>query len=146
VFITVLSISKLLAWGGGGSKGHWHVLRETRTPKPGLRNGVRVCVYYCSTDYKAVRVGGEGIVEDMCYERRRLAGEALGPVRDPVLQHRVRLLSLVPLVWESNPTLQGGWCKTKPPAQLPEGSGVRAHPGRVVRGIQLWRVTSCHGV
>ena len=29
-----------------------------------------VCVYYCSTYYKAVRVG-EGIVEDMCYERRR---------------------------------------------------------------------------
>jgi hypothetical protein len=28
----------------------------------------RVCVYYCSTYYKAVRVGGG---EDMCYERRR---------------------------------------------------------------------------
>jgi hypothetical protein len=28
-----------------------------------------VCVYYCSTYYKAVRVGGRGIVEDMCYER-----------------------------------------------------------------------------
>jgi hypothetical protein len=24
--------------------------------------------------------------------------------------------SVVPLVWESNPTLQGGWCKTQPPA------------------------------
>ena len=34
---------------------------------------VRVCVYYCSTYYKAVRLGGGGfvgIVEDMCYERR----------------------------------------------------------------------------
>jgi hypothetical protein len=31
---------------------------------------VCVCVYYCSTYYKAVRVGG-GIVEDMCYERQR---------------------------------------------------------------------------
>ncbi len=29
------------------------------------------CVYYCSTYYKGVRVGGRGIVEDMCYERRR---------------------------------------------------------------------------
>jgi hypothetical protein len=26
------------------------------------------------------------------------------------------LFSLVPLVWESNPNLQGGWCKTQPPA------------------------------
>jgi len=31
-----------------------------------------LCVfYYCRTYYKAVRVGGERIVEDMCYERRR---------------------------------------------------------------------------
>ena len=35
---------------------------------------VLVCVYYCSTYYKAVRMGG--IVEDMCYVRRR-AGERL---------------------------------------------------------------------
>jgi hypothetical protein len=36
----------------------------------------RVCVYYCSTYYKAVRVGGGGIVEDMCYERLRgLSGQ-----------------------------------------------------------------------
>ena len=27
--------------------------------------------YYFSTHYNAVRVGGRGIVEDMCYERRR---------------------------------------------------------------------------
>jgi hypothetical protein len=26
------------------------------------------------------------------------------------------LFSLVPLVWESNPKLQSGWCKTQPPA------------------------------
>jgi hypothetical protein len=26
------------------------------------------------------------------------------------------LISLAPLVWESNPKLQGGWCKTQPPA------------------------------
>ena len=31
-----------------------------------------MCVfYYCRTYYKAVRVGGERRVEDMCYERRR---------------------------------------------------------------------------
>jgi hypothetical protein len=36
---------------------------------PGLDS---VCVYYCSTYYKAVRVGGGArIVEDMCCERRR---------------------------------------------------------------------------
>ena len=29
-----------------------------------------VCVYYCSTYYKAVREGGGGM-EDMCYERLR---------------------------------------------------------------------------
>ena len=28
-----------------------------------------MCVYYCSTYYKAVRRGGEGDLEDMCYER-----------------------------------------------------------------------------
>ena len=55
----------------------------------------------------------------MCYDRRRAeacvdesARHALGPVRNPVLLHRVRLFSLVPLVWESNPKLQGGWCRT----------------------------------
>ena len=30
-----------------------------------------MCVYYCSTCYKAVREGGGGGVEDMCYERLR---------------------------------------------------------------------------
>jgi hypothetical protein len=30
-----------------------------------------VCVYYCRTYYKAVREGGGGEVEDMCYERLR---------------------------------------------------------------------------
>jgi hypothetical protein len=78
-------------------------------------------------------------VDDMCYDRRRAeacvdesarhalanAGgreivgkkEGVGPVRNPVLLHRVRLFSLVPLVWESNPKLQGGWCKTQPPGR-----------------------------
>ena len=83
-----------------------------------------VCVYYCRTYYKAVRGGGRRSGDDMCYDRRRAeacvdesARHALGPVRNPVLQHRVRLFSLVPLVWESNPKLQGGWCKTQPPGR-----------------------------
>jgi hypothetical protein len=33
---------------------------------------VRVCVCYCSTYYKTVRVGGGGTMEDMCYERLRV--------------------------------------------------------------------------
>ena len=32
---------------------------------------VCVCVYYCSTYYKAIRVWGGGTMEDMCYERLR---------------------------------------------------------------------------
>ena len=35
-----------------------------------LQACVCVCVYYCSTYYKAVREGGGGM-EDMCYERLR---------------------------------------------------------------------------
>jgi hypothetical protein len=45
------------------------------TPQAGLRGTAcdcQVCVYYCSTYYKAVRVGGGGgAMEDMCYERLR---------------------------------------------------------------------------
>ena len=44
---------------------HWQVQFSRSLPRES------VCVYYCSTYYKAVRVGGKGIVEDMCYERRR---------------------------------------------------------------------------
>jgi hypothetical protein len=37
-----------------------------------LKRNASVCVfYYCRTYYKAVRVGGGRIVEDMCYERRQ---------------------------------------------------------------------------
>jgi len=51
-----------------------------------------------------------------------------------VSKHRVRLISLVPFVWESNPKLQGGWCKTEPPdhrgsAAHPGGAGTREEPG-----------------
>ena len=31
------------------------------------------------------------------------------------LTQGVDLFSLLPLVWESNPKLQGSWCKTQPP-------------------------------
>jgi len=52
------------------------------------------------------RAGAAGVA------RRRTYGHAAGldPVRNPVLSHRVRLFTLVPLVRESNPKLQGGWC------------------------------------
>jgi hypothetical protein len=42
----------------------------------------------------------------------------------------VRLFSLVPLLWESNPKLQGGWCKTNLPA------GIWSPP----RALQLCRI------
>jgi len=45
----------------------------------------------------------------------RAAKTELRPVRNPVLEHRVHLFSLVPLVWESNPKLQGDWCKSTSP-------------------------------
>ena len=106
---------------------------------------VQVCVYYCRTYDKAVCVfyyrsgpitkmfacvpvpvcvfitagpitklfaGGGGGEWTTC---AMIDDEPMGPVRNPVLGHRVRLFSLVPLVWESNPKLQGGWCKTQPP-------------------------------
>ena len=41
----------------------------------------------------------------------------------------MRLFSLVPLVWESNPKLQCGWCKTQPPSNYPAS---RRHRG-------MWR-------
>jgi hypothetical protein len=45
----------------------------------------------------------------------------MGPVRNPdgtreepgTLTQGGALFSLVPLMWESNPKLQGAWCKTK---------------------------------
>jgi hypothetical protein len=44
---------------------------EEPGPNPSGTLSSGVCVYYCSTYYKAVRGGGRGIVEDMCNERRR---------------------------------------------------------------------------
>ena len=103
--------------------GH-HPTKATPLNHPSTSARDCVCVYNCRTYYKAVRGGGRRRVDDMCYDRRRAeacvdesARHALGPVRNPVLLHRVRLFSLVPLVWESNPKLQGGWCKTQPPGR-----------------------------
>jgi len=80
VFITAVPLIKMFAWGEGESGGH--VLRETTSRGLGFpsRTSERggegacvqegggegdVCVYYCSTYYKDVRV--------------------VGPVRNPVL-------------------------------------------------------------
>ena len=49
--------------------------------------------------------------------------EGARPVRNPVLSHWVRLFSLVPLVWESNPNLLGDWCiSARPNHKSIEGS------------------------
>jgi len=77
-----------------------------------------VCVYYCSTYYKAVREGAGTREEPVTLTQGQVAP----------------CFFLVPLVWESNPKLQGGWCKTQPPAHLedliPTIRGSGAHPGR----------------
>jgi hypothetical protein len=59
-----------------------------------------------------IKLFARGIVKDMCYEIRR----ADGIREEPGTLQRVRLFSLVPLVWEFNPKLHGGWCKTELPA------------------------------
>jgi hypothetical protein len=64
-----------------------------------------VCVYYCSTYYKTVRVWGGG------GQWRTGTREEPGN-----LTQGGALFSLIPLVWESNPKLQGDWCKTLPPS------------------------------
>ena len=51
-------------------------------------------------------------------QRRRFGcreSDFVGPVREEpgTLTQGGALFSLVPLVWESNPKLQGGWCKPK---------------------------------
>ena len=73
-------------------------------------------------------------MEDMCYERRRAeAGVDYGTREDPgTLTQGGALFSLVPLVWESNQKLQGGWCK---PNHQPIGGGGPNHQG-------IWSVES----
>jgi hypothetical protein len=52
------------------------VLVQDPTSAPALLFITVVCVYYYSTYYKDVRVGGGGAREDMCYERLRAVCEA----------------------------------------------------------------------
>ena len=70
-------------------------------------------------------------VEDMCYERRRaeddrpfivLTETKFRPVWVSPLprNNSSKVQSLLPLVWESDPKLQGGWCK--PNHQADRGS------------------------
>ena len=99
---------------------------------------VRVC--YCSTCYKAVRVGvGDsgghvprettsrglcGLVcpshtsECVCLLLQYLLQSCSRGTREETstLTQGGALFSLVPLVWELNPKLQGVWSKTQPPA------------------------------
>jgi hypothetical protein len=51
------------------------------------------------------------------------------------------LFSLVPLVWESNPKLQGGWCKPnhQPSGDLEPG----AHPGAVCLTLTITLCCCC---
>jgi hypothetical protein len=56
-----------------------------------------------------------------------LTGNLPGTREEPgTLTQGGALFSLVPLVWESNPKIQGDWCKAQPKAQR----GYGAHPGR----------------
>jgi hypothetical protein len=73
-----------------------HALHTTVLQRVYYTAGPNECVYYCSTYHKVVRVG-----------TREEPG---------TFTQGGALFSLVPLVWESNPKLQGGWCKTQPPA------------------------------
>ena len=71
----------------------------------------------------------------MCYERRRAeAGVDYGTREDPgTLTQGGALFSLVPLVWESNPKLQGGWWVLHQRLTgdlIPTIRGSGAHPGR----------------
>jgi hypothetical protein len=60
----------------------------------------------------------------MCYEVRRAeacvdkSAHHAGTREEPGTLTQGAPVFLVPLVWESNPKLQGGWCKTQPPALL----------------------------
>ena len=71
--------------------------------------------------------GGRSIVENMCYEIRRAEALVCETREEPgTLTQGGALFSLVPLVWESNPKLQGGWCK---PNHQPIGGSDPNHQG-----------------
>jgi hypothetical protein len=92
VFITAGPSTKLFAWGGGDMGGH--VIRETTSRVLcGLgcpsRTAIQtitiqcVCVYYYGPSTKLFAWGGEGIWEDMCYERRRAEACVDGTREEP---------------------------------------------------------------
>jgi hypothetical protein len=117
--------------------------------------GLRVCVYYCSmcvfyycrTYYKAVRVGGGG-------EWRTCA------MRDDEPRPVWMSLPITHwfLVWESNPKLQGGWCKpnhqpiggSDPNHQgiwsPPRAGGTREEPGTLIQGAPVFPGSSRLGI
>ena len=71
--------------------------------------------------------GGRSIVENMCYEIRRAEALVCETREEPgTLTQGGALFSLGPLVWESNPKLQGGWCK---PNHQPIGGSDPNHQG-----------------
>jgi hypothetical protein len=116
VFITAAPVIKLFAWGERESGGH--VIRETTSRDR--------CGLVCPS-----RTG-----------TREEPGS---------LTQGGALFSLVPLVWESNPKVLGGWCKTQPPAHRgicskPSGDleptqggvGTREEPGTLKQGGALF--------
>ena len=71
--------------------------------------------------------------------QRRIEVLVMGPVRNPVLSQRVRLFSLLPLVWESNQNSRVAGAR---PNQQPIGGSDPNHggilsPPRAVRWVKL---------
>ena len=144
VFITAVPITKLFACRGGGNNGG-HVLRETTSRSLcGLvcpsRTSERGRGILCERrrgeerERERERARQHPQAKKNLYNRRDTKNTHPGPV-ETKFQGRLRttvgagpgekpgtltqggaLFSLVPLAWESNPKLQGGWCKTQPPA------------------------------
>ena len=92
-----------------------------------------VCVFITAGPFTKLCAWGRRRVEDMCYEIRRAeACVDWVPVRNPVLLHRVRLFSLVPL---GNRTQNSRVAGARPNHQPIGGSdpnhqGIWSPPGR----------------
>ncbi len=68
-----------------------------------------VCVFITAGPITKLFAGGGGGEWRTC---------AIGTREEPgTLTQGAPVFPLVPLVWESNPKLQGGWCKTQPPGR-----------------------------
>ena len=82
-----------------------------------------LCVYVC------VFITAVPIIKMFAWREGDSGGHALydGTREEPgTLTQDGTLFSLVPLVWESNPKLQGGWCK---PNHQPIGGSDANHQG-----------------